>query len=330
MPENRTLDNLERIDKMQYNGRLGWFAGQNPWAGLRLRQTEVRARGLTLRDGNVTRMPQLPCKPCFGNPAAWLVHGVNEVKKARRGIVQTRCGRCTAREGCRVVSEARLAITPEIAQAAGDFRAAGGSDMLWKPDPQHLTAKHRLNKLLEKLREYGPFTSVNDDYATQWIQEQRDVHRQRATERKRKERANKAKMALRNQEVPLLLVKRLEGERIFRAELFRRFQREVSAPKCVTVDPSGDSADFTAELWLAKTKLKIKGKPTSAYGVAKELAGRDRFRHVNFEVLRGRVSPGLRRVDLLERTRWPSGSTPVWPPFDPKQTLAELLDPAPY
>lgn len=323
------LDAIERIQNLPYGHQLRWAANpDNPWEGMRLPETRIDRGQVNVIAGNVTRMPELGGRPCFGNPIAWAVHGRVEFQRTQSGPQPTRCGRCKARPGCERVSEERLSVTPEIREADAEFRTAGGLRSLRSTTPQ--TAQRALRRLRDLLEARGEFTSANDEFARKWVQAERDRIRAQATERKRKERAIAAERALRGRQIPDILVEHLERERQHRAIRYRQYCESELAPLMIKIDPKEENDRFTADVWLARERLAIMQKPTTAYGIATALSDRDCAYGLSHESLRDRVRRALKRIDQLEKAVMPGSSEPVWPQFDVKATLLDLIAIPPY
>lgn len=323
------LDAIERIQNLPYGHQLRWAANpDNPWEGMRLPETKIDRGQVNVIAGNVTRMPELGGRPCFGNPIAWAVHGRAEFQRTRSGFQPTRCGRCKARPGCERVSEERLSITPEIREADAEFRTAGGLRSLRSTNPQ--TAQRALRRLRDLLDAHGEFTSANDEFAQNWVPAERDRIRTQATERKRKERAIAAARALRGRQIPDILLEHLERERQHRAIRYRQYRAVGLAPMMIKNDPKEENDRFTADVWLARERLAIMRKPTTAYGIATEMNDRDHAYGLSHESLRDRVRKALKRIEHLEQADMPGSSEPVWPRFDAKATLSDLTATPPY
>jgi hypothetical protein len=330
MPKSdpKRLEEIERIQAMPYERQLRWASKLDPWEGLNMPDTRILRKDVNEIDGNVMRMPNLGGRPCFGNPVAWIVHGVVPsrwaIVRGARTIVQTRCGSCKAREGCGKVAEARLVATPEIAKAAGEFRSAGGRDALASQRSQ--TARAALGRLLQALDAHGAFTNVNDEYARNWPAAERQRIRDGAAIRKRAQRARDVAASLRNHEIHPLLADHLPREAHLRRLRYAAFRDSGSAPPQITIDPTGENQRFTADVWLVRERLTLQGKAATAYGVAKEMINADLSYGLSHEVLRGRVGAALRRINLLEAARMPGTHEIVWPTFNAEDTLNELLD----
>ena len=290
---------------------------------MRLPETRIDRGQVNVIAGNVTRMPPLGGRPCFGNPIAWAVHGRIETIPTRLGPRPTRCGRCKARPGCERVSEARLAITTEILEAGAALRAAGGRRSLRSQTPE--TVRRALGQLIQLLAAHGPFKSTNDQFAREWVSRQRDWIRKSAIERKRKERVNAAVQALRHRQIPDVLAEQMEIERHYRAVRYRQYRASGEAPSTIAVDPKHENDRFTADVWLAREQLAIMEKPTTPYGIATQMIERERSYDLSHPVLQDRVRKALKRISVLERARMPSTVDPVWPPFNAKSVLSELL-----
>ena len=323
------LDGIERLQNLSYREQLKWAANpNNPWKDMRLPETEIYHKDVSVVDGNVTRMPRLGGRPCFGNPIAWIVHGVVESTWARSQRVLTRCGRCKAREGCQKVSEARLAVTGDIAHAAGEFRATGGQRGLLSDQSE--AARRALGKLMQLLVARGRFLSLNDTFAAEWPANERQRLQQANAKYKRDQRNRDALRSLRNNDIHPLLEAQLDVETTFRRIRYDFYRQSGEAPKSITIDPAENNNKFTADVWLARTRLSIRGKPTTASGIAAEMIRVGSSYGLAHSVLSDRVRKALVRVEHLETRLLPGTSERVWPPFYPKQTLEGLLNDTPY
>lgn len=323
------LAKIERIEKMSFSEKLRHFQRKAPWEGLRLpNRTEVPRRSVNLIDGHVTRMPELGGKPCFGNPIAWIAHGVIESRWFKGGMRPTRCGKCRARQGCDLVAEARLNISPEVAAATQTFRAAGGA-RAFHEDTQRTDAAQALGLLRKALVAVGSFTSINDEYAANWARKEQQREVDNNARRQREKRARDARNELKAHQIPEELVSQLEHERIFRIARFGMFAKSVGAPMTVRTDPDGTNATFTADVWRAKTILSIRAiqtKSITAYAIAGLMTEEGRTYGLNREVLRDRVTRALKRIDVLETSPLPEGIGSVWPPFLPTEALDWLAN----
>jgi hypothetical protein len=275
-------------------------------------------------------MPKLPGKPCFGNPIAWVAHGVLETLQTKTGLVRSRCGKCLAREGCGVVAEARLNISVEVASAAQAFRTAGGATAFHKGlrDESGYALGNLEKAILRATSTTGPFSSVNDEYALNWVRSERDRVRADDARRQRQKRARDARLELKEHRVPSELMEQLEHERTFRIARFCWFAKSPRAPAAVTRDPDGTNAAFTADVWRAKTILFIrKGlEVPTAYAIAKHMFEEGRGYGLTQESLRDRVNRAIPRIHMLETRRLPDLDVQVWPPFSPREALNWLAN----
>lgn len=324
MPQPEMLDKIERLENMSFNEKLRHFNRKDPWDGLQLPNTTAVPRSsVNLIGGDVTRMPPLGGKPCFGNPIAWIAHGVIETIQFKEVIGKTRCGRCKAREGCCRVAEERLNISTEVASAAQAFRAAGGAKA-YHYETQRTDAAQALGRLERALVAAGPFTSKNDTYAANWPRDEKRRVLDNDARRQREKRARDARRELKEHLVPEEIVSQLEHERTFRIVRFRWFAKSAGAPKTVTIDPDGTNAVFTADVWRAKTLLSIRAtrtKSITAYAIAGLMTDEGRNYGLEREVLRDRVTRALKRIAVLETRLLPEANGPVWPAFSPKEAL---------
>lgn len=307
------IESVEHLLGLSYHDQLRWAADQDsPWDGVTMPQTKIVRGQVEVVAGNVTRMPNLGGRPCFGNPVAWAVHGVVRYRYGEFGPVMTRCGRCQARFGCERVSESRLTATPDISTATVEFRAAWEKRKL--PSAQRPRAKHALEGLIRELVKYGPFECSNDQYALSWIVQQRrglGAYNDPTLHKSDNTRADSLSLHLHPEMAEHLLY-----ERNYRAARYLTFRDSDGAPKAVTVDPTGENADFTADVWLARERLTLSGSSTSRHSIAAEMQALKRDYGLNTSALASRIMKAIRRIALLEYWTVADSSETVWPKYD--------------
>ncbi|MCM8729349.1 hypothetical protein ACFO8O_00005, partial [Hephaestia sp. GCM10023244] len=154
--------------------------------------------------------------------------------------------------------------------------------------------------------------------------------REQAANRKRKQRDSETKRALRNREIPPILDEQLIREATHRRIRYRQYRNSGEAPRQITLDPNGENDRFTVDVWLAREKLTIQERSTTAYSIAGAMIEAERSYGLEQEVLRQRILSALKRISLLEEARLPGTSQRVWPPFNARRALDELLESTPY
>ena len=71
------MTKLERLERLTPREKIKHWAGEKPWAGVRLKHDVEFGINSVLMDGdwNITRQPPTVGKPCFGQPTAFARHG---------------------------------------------------------------------------------------------------------------------------------------------------------------------------------------------------------------------------------------------------------------
>ncbi len=318
------LENITEIGRLEGMGpthKLQHWAGEKPWEGLRLpNQTTVIPR-ITFDGGNVTAMPKLVGKPCFGVPTAWLRFAHEKRKYVRGRWMLNRCEKCKAQPGCERVSETRLGINEEVRGAVAKFKAAGGVALLNGKDEGHRVAT-LFGNVIRALAKAGPFTNSNDVYAQAWVDQETVRLEERETTRKREQREKAARKKLKDGEIPEVLMEQLGRERIYRAGRYEAYRLSGGAPRTIVLYP--ENRHFTVDVWFRRTVLATQKMPCTAYAIAKHMIADQPAGGLILEILRGRVHQALKRIDVLETKLMPGSQLKVWDPFNAKTALADL------
>lgn len=318
------LENITEIGRLEQMGpieKLSYWGQEKPWEGLRLPNKTIIISKISTIAGNVTSMPRLSGKPCFGVPTAWLRFGHEDSKFIRKRWILSRCNKCLARQGCEKVSETRLGINDEVRKAVAEFKAAGGVAVLNdKVDGERVARRFR--NVVRALAKAGPFTNSNDVYAQAWAEQETARLEGRETTRKQEQREKAARQKLKDGEIPEVLMEQLGRERIYRAGRYEQYRLSGSAPRTIVLYP--ENRHFTVDVWFRRTVLATQKLPSTAYAIAKQMIADQPAGGLILEILRGRVHQALKRIDVLETKLMPGSQLRVWDPFNAKTALAEL------
>ncbi len=324
MSEKRLRELFSLTPKQQ----VRYWAGHDPWKGIRLdNSVEISVNGV-LRDGdsNIIRMPLL-IKPCFGQPTAYVRHGGSQpIFHPRFGTVKSRCMRCLAKEACERVAKARLTATPDIKNAYVRFGQAGGSFGLKHPS-ECPTAQRQFDGLVAVMVSHGGFRSVNDDAALAELAGRESERKRRAAEKKRLAR----RKAIKRGDFTPEFLDLLEHE---------RKQREAQLVLATSWDglPRNSdrmpvqSAQITADVWFVRECKQIRGEKVNPASIARSLTDNwpTTYPSSMFNTLRQRTKADLDRVATLERFVVKGFSDPIWPRFDLAAALDNLDSITPY
>lgn len=125
--------------------------------------------------GNVSAMPLLKRKPCFGRPERWL-RGMLETSSYRQsadtiGYSRTRCDQCQLKSpdtfaACASLATERIDTAPAIKRAVDEWvdTAEHRKDDR-DPDPYKDAFGGRWERVLRVIRQHNGWTNTNDDVA---------------------------------------------------------------------------------------------------------------------------------------------------------------------
>ncbi len=310
----------EALERKSPTAKILHWSTVAPWRGIRVsQQTVVGPNDVLMDDGwNIIRMPLLVGKPCFGQPTAFARHGGPQpILHPVRGLLPSRCMRCSAKDACENVAKKRLRVTTNVQDAFRAFDRAGGTYGLGNPSDCP-TAQRQFDALVHALVRHGGFTSCNDAVVVAHYESARDEARQLAAKRKRVARLKAARRGDLDDEMLALL----EDHRLWREAQLRLVLRKSELPARIARLPL-KSARLTADAWLARLVLTLRRAPVNHSSVASEMMRHRPTSYRNHNALRQRVENDLLRVDLLERYCVPGHNTSVWPRFDLKQALRD-------
>jgi hypothetical protein len=319
---------LLRLEQMSSAEKIRHWVQEKPWEldGKRLRLPTCRpfSPGQIRLDhaGNITMMPPLVGRPCFGQPTAFLRHGNRRfVYSPRQKSYQpTRCERCPVKRACAFVAEERLQSTPKLADLYREWRNLGGADQTWPANGPAGTAAVRVRELLFELQKMA-FTTHRDDEVRDHYERVVKAKLAKDRERKRRDRERQAIKKARAGEITPEVERVLHGHKTWRAVEHRKAAAHAAAPKWLRRAEKDDSL-FDASVWLAHTRIWLRGRNPNPYSCALELHRMGLEQHRSVNALRDRVGRSIERMRRLQRLHINDQEHPVWPPF----TLSDLKD----
>lgn len=323
-----SLKRLRELFMLSPAQQIRHWAGHDPWEDMKLdNKTEVGVNAVLLDgDWNITRMPLL-LKPCFGQPTAFVRHGGHQpIRNPRFGVVPSRCMRCKAKEACEQVAKRRVRATPEIKEAFIRFDRAGGVYGLKNPSDCP-TAERDFRGWVSALVTHGGFKSSNDAAALAQLDVLEQAARAADAERNRLARRKGIKSGDLDADF-LALMKREAEDRA--ASLTVASLWDGMPPKIAKIQ--NGSAAITADVWLVRECMLLRGQAINPSSVAHQLARLDAAKYppAKHNSLRQRVGTDLARVELLERFVPKGHIAPIWPRFKLKDALDKLDMTTPY
>lgn len=313
-------DRHEALERMSPVQKIRHWSQHEPWSGIRVSQLTVIGPNQIVMDAdwNIIRSPLLVGKPCFGQPTAFARHGgVQPILHPVRGLIPSRCMRCTAKDACENVAKKRLRVTTEVQDAYRAFERAGGAYGL-KHQADCPAAQRQFDALVQALVRHGGFTNVNDSAVLAHYAHGKEKARQAAAQRKRRARLTAARRGDLDDDVLRLL----DDHRRWREARLRLAIRTPGMFWRITRLPPS-SAPVTADAWLARLLLQMRRAPVNNSSIAAQMMKLRLDRYTNHNSLRQRVERDLLRVDMLERLCLPGEESPVWPRFDLQEALIE-------
>jgi hypothetical protein len=328
-----SVEECLRLERLSHAEKIQHWAQEEPWSGLKLPRNvpQLKAGHIFLdRAGNITKMPELIGRPCFGQVTAFLRHGGHQPfwQPVARRWMNSRCMRCPARAACEYVVEERLRATPHIEAAYREWRGAGGREATWKTKSPGGLARTHYRELLRLLRTTVQFTSENDEIAIAHYESVLRKRREKDRDRQRQKRLQRALERARAGEFNDEVEEILKLQRIWRQIRHAEAKKHPGAPRQLELAPP-DSSVFDSQVWLAKTRLELRGKAVNDSNTAKEMQLLGFELHRSRNALRDRVRRSLTRVALLERFQLPGRTELVWPKFGHRE-LREALDFDPF
>lgn len=276
--------------------------------------------------GNITSMPLLRRKPCFGRPER-VVRGAYEVKKGyvdSDGICHpgvTRCGTCKGLSpgvfaACGRVSDERLASNPaaELALDQWSSQCAARRVELSEKQAYAPPLAKFWDTFLDAIVAHGGWFSVNDENVRLDDQQRRDA----AAKKKnadRRDRRKRARETRRGTIKPITehYMDALQDERDRRADQLKRLGDGQAARGWLSRMPDA-SCDRIADVWQARELLVRDGRKPTGTAIAQWMILREKNYGLEQGSLTARVCEDL-RVRLPKLEDHLSGA-PVWPKWE--------------
>lgn len=324
-----SVEECLRLERLSHAERINHWGGAKPWGGLKLprRVGPIQPGHISFDNaGNITRMPLLLGRPCFGQVTAYLRHGGDRQfwNPRTKRWMNSRCMRCPVVTACEAVAEERLRSTPEVAQAYREWLRAGGRRATFKGKRSSSQAKILYRNLFQVLRTRVQFTNDNDRFVIEHyetiLQERREKDRERHRQKRLRARLQRARAGQFDKEVEHVL----DLQRIWRQIEHDRAGKHPQGPRRLK-QAAPDSSKFDAQVWLAKTRLQLRGRTVNDSNTATEMQSLGFDVHRSHGGLRDRVRRSLDRVAFLEYTSLPGRTEPIWPRFGHRE-LREALD----
>lgn len=331
---------LRDLDNKSYDGKIWLFSQLKPWQARRNRSSigetneERIARGRyefytipmrnqsdfgwydvkTDKKGNVTSMPLLVGRPCFGIITARLRHGTLADTIIRRGkfagTVPSRCGRCNVHDACHRLVDERITAKPVIADAVKNWANKGGRDIFKTQEAFHAN-RGSWTTLVQTVRN-NVFTSVNDQaVAASWIAEEKA-----RLERDRIRKAEERRKARRRGIIDFDLAKQAMVERNDRIVRLEHARKHASPPHWIT-KLNDQSSTIIADAWMTHYLLRAAKNITNPSSIATKMMKRGRYRHLAHGSLRARLKNDLARAIQLDLIILDGETLPIWKPFLP-------------
>lgn len=313
-----SVEIILRVERMTHAEKIQHWCGESPWEGMRLpRQIKPIKPGHVFldSDGKIMKMPSRIGRPCFGQVPAVLRHGGNQPfwNPRTRTMMLSRCMRCPVRAACEHVVDERLRVTPEIDQTYREWMHAGGREATWADVPGGL-AIIKYRDLLHLLRTTVQFSSHNDDECVVHYEKLVEARREKDRQRQRLARVNERMKRAHAGEFDSAVEQVLHGQRIWRQIEHMQAWKDPKGPRQLKRAPESSSV-VDAQVWLAKTRIELRGGDANPSNTAHELHRLGFESNRLHNVLRDFVGRSLSRVALLERTAHPHRQAAIWPKF---------------
>ena len=266
--------------------------------------------------GNITAMPHLLGKPCFGRPETFFRHGNRTLPYTLPSGKETqsvahRCGACGVsgvREACRKVSVERVLSDPTISAALSLW---GKTSQSMHSEYVYVGAAGRYwTAVLKAIADRGPFASVNDAIIAEYDLRNYEMRRKaESAARQRRRLVNQCQGLPPTTEFSSAA----SNEQARRHDILRKLAKDPTAPSII-YKMHAEGRRLLSNVWLASVMLKEQRIAPTGRAIAIWLIERSLHEGMKFESLRTRVARDMKRISMLED----ASSTPaVWAPFDP-------------
>ena len=310
--------NIRELDLLTYPEKISHWDGDDPWTPpeghYRFNNPEWENRRVSMIAGDVTAMPLIVGRPCFGILTAYL--RFRDATKFVNGMGQqpaSRCWTCKSRTHCDRVVSRRIEAAPAIKEAFEKWLLMQGPTDILKPGWQSRSGS-AWRRLVAACVAH-PFTSTNDALvaahylASDEMSLEADRRRQ-ALKRKR----NASVGALDPGHVQDLKMAQARRANVLVAAVNQA--RIDKVPRALALLPN-QSVRELLEVWLARETLmaqKLQARPSA---IARWIVdhGLSNF-CATPNALATRVTRDLERLKNLENHVW--NNQPLLAPFDPR------------
>lgn len=308
---------VRHLDLMSYREKTLHWMRPDCWkpggARLRFAQPKRSVRVSTDRLGNVSYMPLLVGRPCFGIVTAFVRY--KDAKKWVKGrglLPDTRCADCKAREACERLVKERVNAFPPLLAAFKEWLLAEGPSRFADHDFEHTTAG-RLWKRVGLAAADAPFTSVNDASVAEYYRRLDEE----ALERDRLRKAAERQRARKSGTLDAGHLSDLEIAANSRLIEVLEVMDHPDAPRIITALPP-ESLEDMRDVWLGREVLTAQLSKSRAPDIARWIQSNGRRDGSStFAALCTRVSKDLHRIRDFGRVIW--RDDPLMRPFDISQ-----------
>jgi hypothetical protein len=200
--------------------------------------------------GNITKMPEIDAKPCFGDVITFVLDGNPPKRTSKSGRLWngvSKCTRCRAYEACSIVTAERIVVDPAIDSAHVAINPARGVV---------LRAGKRFDAFVETVIKHGPFQSVNDSYMAARKSRDREARRKRYAEQVKRERSARKARGVMDPSFEADVRRRRD---VLRDILLAKSGPGKGAPHALRHLKPND-VEMIADVWLGKSMLGYFGK----------------------------------------------------------------------
>lgn len=313
-------------DVMRAGNRKPW----KHWGRLN-QKTEIHPDDVELdATGNITKMPLLEDKPCFGRPETLLRHGERTrqftTKWGTQVDVETHCGRCpsSTRSSCIKVVTHRVKVNPTIHSALKAWQKhcddhLGGAREYTGPGAGELWLAFK-----KAIAARGPFTSVNDDAVAAAQAERKAQQTAKWRVSKAAYRDKLREKRRRARQLPSAqFVANARDERDRRIGALRDAMDDPQQPRCISKVPLARrdrTAALTANAAFVREILIEANRPAGPGVIARQLVELGLDDGIPLGTLKARMPNDLQRAYECEIRG-------IWARFNPHSDLDEYAEP---
>jgi len=312
--------------KVDYLQDVRKFAGPKPFTDSDGTRTYLSHKvnfnpGQLVTDGagNVTDMPLLRSKPCFGRPEFWYSpHQEPKTFKAADGeafVQDTACLRCDAKApgvaaACDQLVAERVASCPGLEHLLNELAPIQDDPRGGSLRAQRLRTKW--GRIVGLIEAHGGWSNVNDDRVRADDRRRHEErNKQRNAQRREKTKANRRARSGRTLAPDLL--QKLDDEASVRAGILENIRGSSNAPRWIT-KMTDETIKRTVDVWRVKQLIQFEGDDPSGTNIADQLIRQGADWGLPRASMIARCCERLRKIERLESD---VGSEPLWRRFTP-------------